>query len=119
MTNVKFTCGLAIGLCLFGWTSHPLANPTQRTWPKDPFHQNIPAPHIDLAEPEKETATQEAPLTLQGILEIENRYRAMINDTILREGDVMAAYRVQKIAASYVLLRHANGHIFRLEFDSQ
>ena len=111
---------LALFICI-GWQASLMGTP--RTWPTDPFHTKVSTPHsktTDILQTQtEETQEAEQPLRLQGILEIENRSRAMINDTILRENDSIGAYRVQKIATRYVLLRHTNGHTFRLEFDSQ
>jgi hypothetical protein len=94
-----------------------------RIWPKDPFQSKAPLYNPlsmtlpDSIAPTENAADTEPTPRLQGIVKIENRYRAMINDTIRREGEKVGPYRVQNIGADHVTLRDDDGHIFRLEFE--
>jgi hypothetical protein len=87
----------------------------KRHWSKDPFRSTIDLRNMT------ENLEKIPPVSigkLNGIVEIEHRYRAMIDDRMLKEGAYIGGYRIQKIVAQRVFLSNSRGIIFRLEFDS-
>jgi hypothetical protein len=89
-----------------------------RTWSSDPFKvtyesiiQEAQSDVIPIEIP------LEAPGALQGIMLIDDRYRAMIDDKIVQRGDFVGKYRVQKITDKDVLMVDPQGATIRLEFD--
>ncbi|NOZ09150.1 MAG: general secretion pathway protein GspB [FCB group bacterium] len=72
-------------------------------WEKDPFYYVT----ADLQEGDGllfDKATKASTLDLTGISCISNSCSAVINSNILREGDVISGYRLDKIAFQYVIL---------------
>lgn len=72
-------------------------------WSKDPFYYVS----ADLQEGDGllfDKATKASTLDLTGISCVSNSCTAVINSNILREGDVISGYRLDKIAFRYVIL---------------
>ncbi len=72
-------------------------------WSQDPFYYVS----ADLQEGDGllfDKATKASTLDLTGISCISNSCTAVINSNILREGDVISGYRLDKIAFRYVIL---------------
>ncbi len=115
MIDIRFSTYLATALCI-SVLGIPTMAKDQRQWQTDPFKVNI---HFDSGATNVQSLPQIETLTLNGIVKIAHRYRAMIDATMHQEGDYIGEYRIQKIVPKRVFFSDSRGIIFRLEFDSK